>query len=67
MIEVVPVHDWIVVVQGPVPSIFARLRRTPPAAVVPGTVEVAIVEAADAARKGRKPEVIRAVATSGPT
>jgi len=54
-IVVVPVDVWVVVVQVPVPSIAATGRRTPPVAVVPGIVEVAIVVVAVAARKGRKP------------
>ena len=49
------------VAQVPVPSIAATGRRTPPAAVDPGIVEVAIAVAV-AARKGRKPKVVRAVA-----
>ncbi len=42
-IVVAPVDGWIVDVQVPAPSIAATGRRTPPEAVVPGIVEVAIV------------------------
>ena len=60
-IVVVPDDVWIVVVQVPGPSTAANRGRTPPAAAVPGKVEAAIAEAV-AARKGRKPKVVRAVA-----
>ena len=65
-IEVVPEDAWIVVAQVPVPSIAATRGRTPPVAEVAGSEEVANVEAAVAARKGRKPKVVRAVAIVGP-
>ena len=61
-IEAEPEDDWTEVEQAPEPSIAATGRRTPPVAVVPGIGEDATVEVAGAARKGRKPEVIRAVA-----
>ncbi len=60
-IEVAPEDGWIAVAQVPEPSKAATGRRTPPAAVDPGIVEVAIA-AAVAARKGRKPKVVRAIA-----
>ena len=65
-IVVVPEDDWTEVEQVPGPSTAATGRRTPPVAVVAGIVEVAIVVAAVAARKGRKPKVVRAVAIVGP-
>ena len=63
----VPGDDWIVAAQVPVPSTAATGRRTPPVAVVPGIVEGAIVVAAAAARKGRKPKVVRAGAATIPS
>ena len=62
-----PGDAWIVAAQVPVPSTAATGRRTPPVAVVPGIVEGAIVVAAAAARKGRKPKVVRAVAATIPS
>ena len=44
-IGVVPVDVWKVEAQGPVPSMAATGRRTPPEAVVSGSVEVAIAVA----------------------
>ena len=60
-IAAVPEDAWIEDDQVPGPSKAATGRRTPPVAAVPGIVEAAIVVAA-AARKGRKPKVVRAVA-----
>ena len=61
-----PVDVWIEDVQVPVPSIAATRGRTPPEADVAGTAEEAIVVVAAAARKGRKPKVVRTVAIVGP-
>ena len=54
--------DWIAAAHVPEPSIAGNERRTPPVAAVTDIDEAATVAAAAAARKGRKPKVIRTVA-----
>ena len=57
---------WIEVVHASAIAAAAGWRRTPPAAADTGVYEVAIHQAG-AARKRRKPKVIRAVATVSPS
>ena len=66
-IAVVMVDVWFVVFQAAEPRPVANERRNPPEAVAPGKGKAAFPDQAVAARKGRKPKVVRAVVNNAPT